>query len=504
MSEFNIEALISLLRQDSSDKEQIISAMNKLQFKSIPCPLTPNKCKTQETAHTIETEYPKEPQKPDENLKSLIIQSKENSEVLDEAERSGCWEVLRERHERNVNAPVVHSKTAYSARGSVEDFWERMATYESRKRSNRKKHEKLVRAQDENACSFHPKINAMKMKSSLENAGDRLYKQAGKKNSKAIALDSLKREIEFTTHCTFHPFTNPTAANSRYLESARNFSSLSNWEAVACNAKEEAECTFKPKVNSGRKGLEEYLSVRAHKRLSENVSRASKADKELDGNLFRKQVGNLQEKLKKFLNRQYAFEVRKQDRILKEVENKSKLKATRKSQISAYEMKKLNTKTTNNKAEESKAASKNEINLQNYLNQAQKEYTFHPKILNATRKNRSLNGTSTACYSISNTEKAKRDSYNKEFSECTFRPSLNHDAYLGVKARLNARENAGLYVKQLKSEKLKKEAQRLACRRASCSKEMKHCTHRPQLANTMKTKQKQKKNRAIQQNVGIK
>ena len=543
MSNFEIEKLISLLEKGQISKEELLAAMNNIQFQQAPH--TPPKEETKTDQKPIEEPQkevsasapnPSEPTRKDleENIQNLekafepilnddpsLLNScikttspgesplklqdiegpevKKDGEVLQAVPIVPSLDLKKLSEDVKVQfatSPPLLSQADASNLEASSTFLIRNDHYVSQKELRRRERENQLLELQQKECSFHPKINktANSSPKTGEEIGDRLHRS----NRKEECLEQIRYELEkreaedILQNCTFQPCVYSKYAKSKYMVSSKDADALKGL-SVSCKSMslDEYKYTFRPEINKlPEKGMEQakkYLSGDPYTRLSQS---ANKAQKMLD--MYEsvqdeicaagsKDNGNAKERLKQFYERQNEFEVRKQ-------ENKQKLL----NEIHIEPTPKIDAK--------SEAIAKNLIGFEErneaLLNRAedhatkhnkdyQREYTFQPDILPVSKglkpKNYDELSYSSTVQKEVKLEQLKKTIADLEAQVCTFKPELDNKKYASVQSKLKLKDGIDTYVDRVQMQREKQEALSKIYHQSKEQEEIAHCTHAPKI-----------------------
>ena len=348
MSKFDIGNLISLIEEGEMTKDQLITAMNQIQFQGFSSSnkknINENKNneiqKDQENQENREEnpfEYANEftetilehgtsiETAPFQNIEMDMIdkpsrnfQSETKSALINEVHKK---ENLKNKFENTTIAPISSFQTfSNSTRSFKNDFANRMADYQRISEVRKKKIEQMLLMESEKECSFRPKINADPSNCFSDNTAERLYNQIEKKTimTELKIKQEQENQANFKKQCTFKPKINYNICKPRYMDSYDDIKSLRN-TSIFKDAKdnEESKCTFKPKINDYSKTIlkaNDYFNMNPYERLSQVRSRDEKFIKlsSYNDNLSSAMTFDEKERLLKFQSRQNEFESIKQ------------------------------------------------------------------------------------------------------------------------------------------------------------------------------------------------
>jgi len=477
MQDFNIENLVNMLEKGEISKDELVSAMDSIQFKPFISQPDITKEEGLDQKASLYQSLKSSTQLPESRIESILFtpSSEGKKERLREKKSVPLAEEnLKRRISRNHNMMGSSSSTENYPKDfftSNSQFLERMDFYQKQKETNRQRYESLIREQSEKECTFKPSINNKSGFSSAEKPEERLYKEDKRKKLRNQLLIRVKQEEEraLINTCTFHPSVLCKTAKSRYLDAANEINSLmifnKTYREVADDS--ESEYTFKPKINAYKKELKhkiEYLNTDPYIRLSQKAPGSyCIVDKKTEG---KKQV-NVKEKLKEFFNRQYSFiEKRKENKlkILKDVEVDNNPKINKRSRIMIKSLTRATSKKKIVKAIEDN-----------------KDCTFQPKILHTSKQRKQKTYNEMSYEPIANKEvkieQMKKSIIKQQESIFTFNPELNKNKT--AKSKLLLAENVNVYAKKIRLNKNKHQNKARANDRLKQLKEMGQYTYRP-------------------------
>eukprot|EP00826_Nyctotherus_ovalis_P050276 TRINITY_DN6146_c0_g2_i3.p1 TRINITY_DN6146_c0_g2~~TRINITY_DN6146_c0_g2_i3.p1 ORF type:complete len:600 (+),score=113.56 TRINITY_DN6146_c0_g2_i3:816-2615(+) len=523
MADFKIEELVSLLDKGSLTKDELVVAMDKIQFQpftqelsefAIPAPISPaiKSNSTLERYSLLDIGALKG------STKDVIIRESTpsvlsykdlvDSEVLNEmaskdsstkkdsyktplSKELSTGNVRQFASENNCDKERVSLESPIGMAQS--EFLSRLERYNQQKNLKLKEGRLQLNEREGKECSFHPKTNIRKNKhtQSAEDIGSRLYSDT--KRQEAIdrirSQQKLRTEAELATTCTFCPAVNPKRAKSRYMEEAQGRNNLKeHWIFSASHAAaNESEYTFRPGIN--KRPINTYqakdgLSSNAYTRLSQSNS-ALKRLRRLHGacasqenlNIQKKECGSVKQILDNFFKRQHVFEQRKEENKCKLI-NKVKIKAIPVIDKNSEKIAKALNVNTNIHLHRTDSCT---IKASKALD---REHTFRPNILPKSKEADPRTIDEMIYKAIARKEESvdrlRKEAKSKERKECTFKPEINK-AYEDVRSKLQLKSNIKTYTARIKLQKDLQNDLNNICKRIKDYKEMKECTHEPEI-----------------------
>mmetsp|Transcript_936 Transcript_936/g.3219 ORF Transcript_936/g.3219 Transcript_936/m.3219 type:complete len:552 (-) Transcript_936:2646-4301(-) len=415
----------------------------------------------------------------------------------------------------------------------AQPFVKRVMAWKQKQESDFEQKSKQIAEMELENCTFKPQINPQlpshSFLSSSANFGDfddfgngganihdKLYREAQKtardkeEFSKREQEEKLRRECTFRPKITYNKRISPRVT-PRYHESKKMDPRVVQNHLI----EQEAECTFKPKINNVKKGRfssgsQLYLSTDPFERLSKAAATPRKRDsldvdthhhtqggasarpRSARRNSMHPQRGGGQrpQSARSARNSEVTFEQFWDRHIGREAKKKQKLEFIQQSMEPKHEPK-LNKKSLN--MVKSKAdfltrmehhLAKKQDKLINKQTLPEKDCTFHPKI-NRVSKKMPARTVDELCHGdYQRAQKkviSKKQMIEKKKEEAhTFKPEISKNSKkYKVSSFLRIRDNPDSYIQRLKEIQDRKQSKMESMKFELESKEMAQCTFRP-------------------------
>jgi len=516
MADFKIEELVSLLDKGALTKDELVLAMDKIQFQpfsqevnginAIVSPPPTKPATTLEQYSLLDNRMVKSPIKEVVKRANGINLAKNfvKEELIDERDNenfstrkdnykiaiSKCFST--ESLEQLLFESDTH-KLPFSLLGSPREsrqskFLNRLEKYTSQKDVKLKERKQRREEEEGKECSFHPKTNKRRNRhaQSVEEIGMRLYNNTKKQEIvDRIRFEQKQRsEKELATVCTFRPSVNPKRAKSRYMEESkeRNLRTHCGLSVIQINTNEN-EYTFCPNINkvlTKTSKVKDYLDGKAYMRLSQSNNALKRVKSIYEScssieNVRTKKCDDVKQRLNEFFERQNNYEQKKEG---------NKCKIINKVKISSTPTINRNSKKIIEALNRSNKVSSGTINscITRETKETDKEYTFQPSILPKSKemRPRSIDEMVYKVIAvrqdfIDNIKEIERD---KEKKECTFKPEINKE-YENIKSKLQLKNNIKTYTTRIRVQKHIQGNVNAMRKHIKDYKEMKECTHQP-------------------------
>ena len=518
---FNVEQLLCLLDHGNVSKDELVSAMNQIQFCSISSEhnealLTNDKLFTKtntflqfDSMTEKDTSKDMEFYKPKLNIPINKYEETDSKENKENVMNKNTTNFTRSLTNKNINRNLISTGTKSPPKNESLEFKEEFCIHKSEKgpsfiqRLEAYKQQKDFKLKEKKAklheiegkeCIFIPKTNIKKIpkQSSTKDINQYLCKYTKKEKhlEEMRSKESQRREDEFGRICTFHPSICSKEAKPRYKSSigTRSHKKCFDFSKEKFRHK-EVECTFRPEINKRQISsdkVRQYLSDDPYKRLSqlEKNNRLMEGAKEnSEGNLLLKTYkdSSIKRKLSDFYKRQMEFKYKKEKHIC-EVRNELECKRT--PRIDKNSKKIAKTLVTFN--ERSKTLlHKNESCILKLNEEAALEYKFKPNILPQSKRMHPKNIEEMVYGEIvkrqKSIEKLRNSIENEEKHQCPFKPVIINNKHINSRSKLQLKDNLKTFVKRMNMENIKKQNIKEIEKEILEFKETKECTYEPKI-----------------------
>jgi len=464
MAAKNIEDLISLMESDRISKDELLSAIDGIEF-------TPNLNKeclneSSEDVNSImgfcSVKHSK--QGSIEKTKSSTEQ-KLNKEVYNSKGGRRCASRLLS----NCSIPAKGT-SPHSSKSQNNDFLQRMSNYQQWITSKRKSQEEIARELEVKDCVFKPVVNKEFNDSiNLRDTNERLHNHKHKEEvMNKLRMEKHERESKLMENCTFHPSINK-GGKSRYMENSKS------------NYSDNVKYTFKPTIceyNNITEQTQKYLSEDPYIRLAQQSNKAQDVLKKYEKEEIIELPNDAKERLENFYERQVKFELRKQEnreKLLREAEIEARPQINKHSKEivrGSFEGRNVMQRMPSN-------------NYKIALEEAHRECTFKPKILETSKQLQARDVREMSYLPIIQRElklKAMKENLiNIEARECTFQPELKANRYSYLCSKLQLRDNIETYTERIELERQKLENVAKMEKKKREHKEIEECTYAPKI-----------------------
>ena len=511
MSEFDVDGLVDLLNKGGKiTKEELVSALNQIQFKLTPS--VPEEKKAEQIAIPQPQHIPNAnatPIQEQDNTKEKIEPETEIDARLDNVQKiaennslkldltnDDSHKILGSREE--LNPQKKQNKGGYTSKSNRsplnnhnqfprEEFLSRVDHYQKCKERKVKEMKEQLEAKATQPCTFCPNTVARKkMDKSQNDFYERLAATEAQKTDKSHLLryEQEEREaFEFNQSCTFRPYICSATGKSKYWKAAlRN----SDSKASSRTSFQERECTFTPatnRVSAKMKIAHRYLSMDPYKRLSQSflcIKEENEEEVEDENDMkcrtTRHADKNSKNAFSVFIQRQNEYERAKEL-------HKNQLIDLTTNQGSPYIDKKsveIATSLASFDKRNQQFIEKQKMKM--YENEEEADW-FHPKLI----PRRKMNSTQSIVSDYIFRTPRKKDlnstsslSEEHEIRECSFRPKLfTSGAYSATKSTLRLSDQLSTFSTRLSEKEREQEAKKRSMRYERELREDQNCTHKP-------------------------